>query len=302
MYERFRQQIGGFVKRFSEKELKSEDLEREMEELELILVHNDVALETAENILEGIKGELSGQKVGRFEKPGRVLKSALKSSIQGIFKGVEKIDLVELLHGNEEKPFKILFVGINGTGKTTTIAKMAHLFKKLGFTVVLACSDTYRTGAIEQLGIHAERVGVKMIKQMYGADPAAVAYDAVEHARARRIDVVMIDTAGRQHTDYNLMGELSKVLRVTEPDLVILVVDSLTGNDALAQAKEFLSGVGFDGVVLTKMDADAKGGAAVSIVDQTRKPILYVGTGQDYGDLKKFDEREFVENILGKNG
>jgi fused signal recognition particle receptor len=301
MFERFRQQLGGFVKRVSEKELSGEDLEREMGELELILVQNDVALETAEDILEGVKEELSGQRIGRFEKPGVLLKSALKGSIQGIFDGVGKIDLVELLRRKEGKPFKMLFVGINGTGKTTTIAKMAYLLKSLGFTLVLACSDTYRTGAIEQLGIHAERVGVKVIRQMYGADPAAVAYDAVEHARARGIDVVMIDTAGRQHTDYNLMMELSKVLRVVEPDLVILVVDSLTGNDALAQAKEFLRGVGFDGVVLTKMDADAKGGAAVSIVDQTGKPILYVGTGQDYGDLKEFDEREFVETILGKD-
>ena len=199
------------------------------------------------------------------------------------------------------RPFKILFVGINGTGKSLTIAKITRLLKASGFSVVLACSDTFRAGAIEQLAIHADRIGVKAVKQQYGADPAAVAYDTIEHAKARGLDVVIIDTAGRQHTNYNLMKELNKVKRVVEPDLTILVVDSLTGNDALVQAKAFQEHIGFDGVVLTKMDADAKGGAAISIVHQTKKPILFIGTGQGYRDLERFDGDGYVKTLLGEN-
>ncbi|MFQ5712099.1 MAG: signal recognition particle-docking protein FtsY [Candidatus Geothermarchaeales archaeon] len=301
MFEKFRGQVSGLIRRISDKELSEEEIENEIGELELILVQNDVALKTAEHIAGRVKEEVVGTRVKRFGKVGPLLKESLKRVIYDVFaetEGVEFLKSVEEASGKTE-PLKILFIGNNGTGKTTTIAKMTHMLRERGLSVVLACSDTYRAGAIEQLEVHAKRLGIRMIKHRYGGDPAAVAYDAVEHARARGIDVVMIDTAGRQHTDYNLMNELNKIIRVIEPDFVILIVDSLTGNDALAQARDYLRFTGFHGVILTKTDADARGGSAISIAHQTKKPILFVGTGQKYDDLKAFDLGEFVETLIG---
>jgi fused signal recognition particle receptor len=196
------------------------------------------------------------------------------------------------------EPFVIAFVGINGTGKTTTIAKVARMFMKKGYSVVLSCSDTYRAGSIEQLEEHGKRLGVKMIRHTYGADPAAVAYDAVSHAKAHGIDVVLIDTAGRIQTDRNLMNELAKVKRVIAPDLTILTVDALTGNDAVMQAEEFHKTVGIDATVLTKVDADVKGGSALSVTYVTKKPIIFIGTGQTYEDLELFNPEKFTQMIL----
>jgi len=187
---------------------------------------------------------------------------------------------------------------VNGTGKTTTIAKFANLLKKSGFSVILACSDTHRAGAIEQLTQHAERLSVKVISQKYGADPAAVARDAVLHAKSRRIDVVLIDTAGRMQTSRNLMEEMSKITRVVNPDLKIFVGDALAGNDAISQAKEFQEFTNFDAAILTKVDADVKGGAALSIAYITGKPIIYLGTGQSYDDLAQFNVDSFVSSLF----
>jgi fused signal recognition particle receptor len=196
------------------------------------------------------------------------------------------------------EPYSILFVGINGTGKTTSIAKVARLLMEKGYSVVLACSDTYRAGSIEQLEEHARRLSVRMIKHKYGADPAAVAYDTMSHAKARGIDVVLIDTAGRIQTDRNLMNELGKIKRVISPDITILIVDALTGNDAVMQAEEFHKSVGIDGTILTKVDADVKGGAALSVTYVTLKPIVFIGTGQEYGDLEDFNHESFTQMIL----
>ncbi|MCP8321916.1 MAG: signal recognition particle-docking protein FtsY, partial [archaeon] len=196
------------------------------------------------------------------------------------------------------EPFIILFLGVNGTGKTTTIAKFANLLKKSGFSVILACSDTHRAGAIEQLTQHAERLSVKAITQKYGADPAAVARDAVLHAKSRRIDVVLIDTAGRMQTSRNLMEEMSKITRVVNPDLKIFVGDALAGNDAISQAKEFQEFTNFDAAILTKVDADVKGGAALSIAYVTGKPIIYIGTGQSYDDLAQFNVDSFISSLF----
>ncbi|UCG37129.1 MAG: signal recognition particle-docking protein FtsY, partial [Candidatus Bathyarchaeota archaeon] len=182
--------------------------------------------------------------------------------------------------------------------KTTTIAKLANMFTKNGYTTVLACSDTYRAGSIEQLQMHAKRLGVKMIKHSYGADPAAVAFDAIKHAEAHRINVVLIDTAGRIQTDKNLMNELAKVKRVVKPDLTLLVVDALTGNDAVMQAEEFDQIVGIDGTILTKVDADVKGGSALSVAYVTNKPILFIGVGQTYKDLEPFNPEQFTQMIM----
>jgi len=198
------------------------------------------------------------------------------------------------------RPLVMLFVGINGTGKTTTIAKVAKLLLGHGYGVVLASGDTYRAGAIEQLEEHARRLGLRVIKHRYGADPAAVSFDAVRHAEARGIDAVLIDTAGRMQTNRNLMDELKKIKRVVQPDLTVMVVDALTGNDAMEQAETFNGHVGFDAAILTKVDADAKGGSSLSVSYLTGKPIIYVGTGQGYGDLQPFDAEWFTERILSE--
>jgi fused signal recognition particle receptor len=211
-----------------------------------------------------------------------------------------KIDLLKTAEEKRKKgePFIIVFVGINGTGKTTTIAKSARFFAKKGYSVVLACSDTYRAGSIEQLETHAKRLGVKMITHKYGADPAAVAFDAISHAKAHGINVVLVDTAGRMQTNRNLMSELEKIKRIVKPDLTILTVDSLTGNDAVMQAEEFHKSVGIDATILTKVDADIKGGSALSVTYVTQKPILFIGTGQTYDDLEVFNPEEFVKMIM----
>jgi fused signal recognition particle receptor len=191
-----------------------------------------------------------------------------------------------------------MFVGINGTGKTTTIAKVARFFQDKGFSVVLAGADTYRAGSIEQLEEHAKRLGVRVIKSTYGGDPAAVAYDAVSHAKAHGINIVLIDTAGRMQTNQNLMNELCKVKRVVKPDLTIFTVDSLIGNDAVMQAEEFNKAVGIDATILTKVDADVKGGSALSVTFVTQKPILFIGVGQSYKDLELFNPDKFVNMVL----
>jgi fused signal recognition particle receptor len=211
--------------------------------------------------------------------------------------------MISLLEQIKEKrrtnePYVIVFVGINGTGKTTSIAKVAKLLMKKGYSVILACSDTYRAGSIEQLEEHAKRLGVRMIKHKYGADPAAVAYDAIAHAKAHGVSVVLIDTAGRIQTNKNLMNELGKIKRVINPDLTVLTVDALTGNDAVMQAKEFHKSVGIDGTILTKVDADVKGGAALSVTYVTEKPIVFIGTGQEYEDLEEFSPERFTQMIL----
>lgn len=212
----------------------------------------------------------------------------------------QRPDLLRLAAEKRSKgePLVVVFVGIHGTGKTTSIAKVARHLLNNGFSVVLACSDTHRAGSIEQLSEHARRLGVPTVKHRYGGDAAAVAYDAIRHARARGINAVLIDTAGRMETDRNLMESMRKIARVASPDLVIFVGDALTGNDAVAQASEFNKYVPISGAILTKMDADAKGGAAISIAYVTGKPILFLGTGQRYEDLVPFDPKALVDSIL----
>ena len=279
--------------------LTEEDVEEVLEELELELLEADVAYEVTEKLIQSLRDQLVGRRIGPNEDPEEVIKEALKKAIKEIL-SQKKIDIYKIIEEKRKKgePTVILFVGINGTGKTTTIAKLAYLLKKKGYSVVLAAGDTFRAGAIEQLEEHARRIGVKVIKQQRGADSAAVIYDAIEHAKARGIDVVLADTAGRQATNVNLMEEIRKVVRVTKPDLVIFVGDALTGNDAIVQAQEFNRVVDFDGVILTKVDADAKGGAALSIAYAIGKPILFLGTGQGYEDLEEFTPEWMIEKLF----
>ena len=191
----------------------------------------------------------------------------------------------------------IAFVGINGSGKTTTIAKVAQLLKKSGLSVVLAAADTFRAAAIDQLQVHADALGCKLIRHDYGADPAAVAFDAIEHAKAKNKDVVLVDTAGRLHSNTNLVDEMKKIIRVAKPHLKIFVGESITGNDCVEQARTFDEAIGIDGIILSKADIDDKGGAALSISYVTKKPILYLGVGQSYDDLQAFDKNKFLAQV-----
>lgn len=300
MFEKLRKGLSGLVNKVTTTELTAKQLHPILEEFKLNLIENDVALPVADRICEEMEKRLEGVQVKRLEDRKETVKENLNEVLLGILNTKEEIDLLEMIERKRKtnEPYVILFVGINGTGKTTSIAKVAKRLMKNSYSVVLACSDTYRAGSIEQLEEHAKRLGVRMIKHKYGADPAAVAYDAVSHARARGINVVLIDTAGRIQTDRNLMNELGKIKRIINPDLTILTVDALTGNDAVMQAEEFHKTVGIDGTILTKVDADVKGGAALSVTYVTGQPIVFIGVGQRYEDLQEFQPEQFTQMIL----
>jgi len=262
-------------------------------DLEMVLLENSVALEVIDKIKADLKTELVDKPLERG-KIEAVIESSLKKTIEDLF-DVQKIDLLSRIR--EKKPYIICFVGINGSGKTTTIAKIAHLLKKKGISSVMAASDTFRAAAIQQLEEHANRLDIKLIKHDYGADSAAVAFDAISHAKAHNIDVVLIDTAGRMQSNTNLMDEIKKVKRVTKPDLVVFVGESITGNDCIEQAKTFDQQLGIDAIILAKSDVDEKGGAAISISYVTKKPIMYIGTGQGYDDLIEFDPKIIIKSL-----
>lgn len=298
MFGKLRSVLQEFVKTITTRPLTERELEDLCEDLVLKLVDADVALEVAEDLAQRIRERLREVRVPLLGGKEEVVKKIVKEVLLQVFHEVPTPNFLDLVRSGE-RPFIILFVGPNGHGKTTTIAKIAYLLTRSGFRVLVACADTFRAGAIEQLQEHCRRIGVRMLTHQYGADPAAVAYDAVQHARARGYDVVLIDTAGRQHTDRNLMEEISKIYRVTRPHLVIFVGDALMGRDALEQIQTYLKFIRIDGIVLTKVDADPKGGAALTLVWTSRKPILFLGTGQRYEDLEVFDPEKFVERLLG---
>jgi fused signal recognition particle receptor len=301
VFDKLKQGLRGVVERISRSELSDEDLEPILWDLQLQLISNDVAVDVAARVCEELKERLKGVTFPRFGDKTPPVREALREAIEATMEtdgGVDLLDLVEKKRA-EGGPFVVLFVGINGTGKTTTIAKVARLLIHEGYRVVLASGDTYRAGAIEQLEEHARRLGIRVVKHKYGADPAAVSFDAVQHARAQGIDAVLIDTAGRMQTNRNLMDELQKIKRVVRPDLTVIVLDALIGNDAIEQAETFDKRVGFDAAILTKVDADANGGSSLSVSYVTGKPIIYVGVGQGYGDLQPFDARWFAGKILG---
>ncbi len=282
-----------------EKTISEKDLDELLWELEMSLLESDVALEVAEKIISSVKKDLVGIKIKRSSDVSEYTLQALKKAVTGILdvksKGIDSL-LAEKKAKNE--PLIIMFVGINGTGKTTTIAKISTYFINKGYTPVIAASDTFRAGAIEQITHHAETIGVKIIKHKKGADPAAVAFDAVSHAKAQGKEIVLVDTAGRMQTNINLMDEMAKIKRVISPDMIVFVGDSLTGNDAVEQAMKFNDSVGLDGIILTKADADAKGGAALSIGYVISKPILFLGMGQGYEDLIEFKPEWMIDQIF----
>lgn len=275
--------------------LREADLRESLYELELALLEADVHDETAKKFCEEIKHRILSKSI-----PKKSIDSFVKETIRQTLKEmmhVENIDIVEKAKASQ-KPFKILFLGPNGAGKTTTMAKLSKLFRENGLTTIFAAADTFRAASIEQLEEHAKKLGVPLIKHRYGADPAAVAFDAINSAKAKSIGVVMIDTAGRQETNMNLIQELKKIARVTEPDLKIFVGEAFAGKTLLEQAKSFDNAIGIDAFIMTKVDADPKGGTMLSILHELKKPIIFIGTGQSYDDLRAFNADEILERII----
>ena len=282
-----------FKKKFTSK-LDQGTFNNFFEKLEQILLENNVALGVVDKIREDMEKDLVNIEIKKENIENEVKKS-LKNSIERIL--VDPFDIMEKIKLKKEGPFIILFFGINGSGKTTSIAKLTHKLQKNNIPCVLAAGDTFRAASIEQLNKHGEKLGVKVISQDYGADPAAVAFDAIKYATSHGLKVVLIDTAGRMHTKDNLIKEMEKIIRVTKPDMKIFVAESITGNDATEQAKIFNESFGIDGTILTKADVDEKGGTAISVGFITGKPILMLGTGQNYDDLEVFSKEEIISNL-----
>ncbi|MXY37927.1 MAG: signal recognition particle-docking protein FtsY [Cenarchaeum sp. SB0664_bin_35] len=301
MFDSLRKSFTRFSQTIAERDLSESDIEEVLEDLEMSLLQSDVALEVVEEIGLDLKRRLVGTAVNKKQLESFV-RGALTESVSRLFQNAGSLDLFERIREKNarDEPYVIVFLGINGTGKTTTLAKFAYMLKSNNFTVTVAAADTFRAGAIEQIREHAEKLQVRIIAQNYNSDPAAVCRDAVLYAKSHRTNCVLIDTAGRIQTSTNLMQQIEKITNVVNPDLKIFVGDSLAGNDAISQAREFHDYTSFDCSVLTKSDADTKGGSALSIVKITSKPILYLGVGQEYPDLKEFRWESFVEAILGE--
>lgn len=271
------------------------DVDEALSELEMTLLESDVALPATDAIIASVEKNL----VGRHRKIGE--------SVDALVVNALKVALLDVLGSGfnlkeyittHKRPVKILFTGVNGTGKTTTVAKIGSYLKKEGFTVVIGAGDTYRAGAIEQISVHAERIGIKVIQHQEGADPSAVLFDAVQYAQSHKLDVVLADTAGRFHNKANLMSQLEKIKRVMKPDLVVYVDEAVAGNDAVTRAFEFDKTVGADAVILTKADMDSRGGAAISIAHTIGKPLMFLGVGQAYDDILPFEPAKVVDELL----
>ena len=293
---------GGLFSFVREKTISEKHVEDILWELEMELLQGDVAMEVATAVCDSVKDDLVGKKIKRSNDITEYTFLALRNAVGEIIDipGKSMTEMIEEKKAQGE-PLVVMFVGINGTGKTTTIGKLANYYLKKGYTPVIAASDTFRAGAIEQVTYHADNVGVKIIKHKKGSDPAAVAYDAVEHAKAQGKDLVLIDTAGRMQTNVNLMDEMKKIKRVAKPDLVVFVGDALTGNDATEQASKFNEAIDIDGVILTKADADSKGGASLSIGYVIQKPIMFLGVGQGYDDIKEYDAEWMLDQIFSES-
>ena len=293
---------GGLFSFVREKTIQEKHVEDILFELEMELLQGDVAMEVATEVVDSVKENLVGKKIKRSNDITEYTFYALRDAVEEIISipGKSMTDMLEEKKAQGE-PLVVMFVGINGTGKTTTIGKLANYYLKKGYTPVIAASDTFRAGAIEQVTHHADNVGVKIIKHQKGSDPAAVAFDAVEHARAQGKELVLIDTAGRMQTNTNLMDEMKKIKRVSKPDLVIFVGDAITGNDATEQARKFNEAIDIDGVILTKADADSKGGASLSIGYVIQKPIMFLGVGQGYDDIMEYDSQWMLNQLFSED-
>jgi len=274
-----------------------DDLRDHLDDLELALLSSDVEMGVAQEILDGVEENLTGQTRRRLSSTGNLVRDALREALYDVI-SVGQFDFEQRV-AEAEKPVVIIFTGVNGVGKTTSIAKLSQYLEDRGDSSVLANGDTYRAGANEQLEQHARNRDVRCISHEQGSDPTAVIYDAVEYAEANDVDVVLGDTAGRLHTSDDLMAQLEKIDRVIDPDMTLFVDEAVAGQDAVNRAREFDEAAEIDGAVLTKADADPQGGAAISIAHVTGEPILFLGTGQDYDDLRRFDPEEIVDQLLG---
>jgi len=292
----------GFLSKITSKIKKIKISEKEFEiyseELETLLLENNVAVEVAEKMIQKLNEKIIGKEFLKKEIESEI-KDCFKEIIEEIL--IEPFDLIEKVKektaDQSKEPYVILFCGINGTGKTTTIAKIADFLKKNKVSCVLAAADTFRAASIEQIKEHGNRIGLKVIANEYGSDPASVGFDAIQYAKKNFVDCVLIDTAGRMHTSKNLLKEIEKISRVCKPDTKIFVGESITGNDVIEQVKSFDWAIGIDGIVLTKADIDEKGGTALSVGYVTKKPILYLGTGQQYNAIEVFDKKKFIEKL-----
>ena len=276
------------------KKISEKEFENLFWELELALLENNVAVEAIEKIKESLKVDLVNVPLNK-NNIEQIIGDTLKDAIKELFKD-SNFDLVDKIK-ESEKPYVILLLGVNGSGKTTTTAKLTKLLQSNDLKIALSASDTFRAAAIDQLQIWADKLDVKLIKHDYGSDAAAVAFDAIQHAKAKKVDVVLIDTAGRMHSNINLRDELKKIVRIAKPDLKIFVGESITGNDCIEQATTFNKSVGIDGIILSKADVDEKGGTAISISHVTDKPILYLGTGQELKDIEKFNLDKLIQSL-----
>jgi fused signal recognition particle receptor len=287
----------GFFKKITSKikkvKISEETFNTYAEELEMLLLENNVALEVAEKMVQDLKEKIVGKELLKKEIESNI-KDAFKEIIEEIL--VEPFDLIKKIKEKSE-PYVVLFCGINGSGKTTTVAKIAESLKKQNLSCVLAAADTFRAASIEQLKEHGKRLGVNVIAHEYGSDPASVGFDAIKYAKKNKIDCVLIDTAGRIHTSKNLLKEIEKIAKVCNPDTKIFVGESITGNDAIEQVKSFNWAIGIDGIILSKADIDEKGGTALSVGYVTKKPILYLGTGQEYEAIEPFDKQKFIKKL-----
>jgi fused signal recognition particle receptor len=300
MLERLKQGLKKFSEKITTKALTEKKIDQALWDLKVQLISNDVALGVADKISEEITNKLVGQRIGILEDSKKIVKKALDEAIRSVLAvNIEdKINLINEIKSKKNPPYVIALVGVNGVGKTLTVAKIGYFLKKNNITSIFAASDTFRAGSIEQLEKHGNRLDIHVIKQNYGSDPAAVAFDAVNFARAKNIEVVLIDTAGRVQTNKNLMEEIKKIIRISEPDLTIFIGDALAGNDVFRQAEDFQSAIEIDGSILTKVDADIKGGAALSISYITKKPIIFIGVGGEYKHLEEFNPDKFINLIL----
>lgn len=286
-----------FFKKVAEKathvKISEEEFEKHAEDLEMILLENNVALEVTEKILEELKNKIVNEPIKQSKIEEKILES-LKEIIENVL--IEPPSVIQEIKESNE-PYVILFCGINGTGKTTSIAKLAHKLKEENILCVMAAADTFRAAAIDQIKKHGEKLDIKVISSEYGADSASVGFDAINYAKKNKIKCVLIDTAGRMHTSKNLLKEIEKIAKVCKPNKKIFVGESTTGNDSVEQVKAFDKAISIDGIILSKADIDEKGGTALSVGYTTKKPILFLGTGQEYEKLETFDKKKFIEKL-----
>lgn len=288
----------GFFSRLKSKitkvKISEKDFEEYEDELKMLMLENNVAYEVVDIIIFKLKQKIVGKEILKKELESEI-KDSLRDTIESIL--IEPFDLVDKITDKKEKPYVMLFCGVNGTGKTTTIAKIAYMLQKKHLSCIFAAGDTFRAASIEQIKKHGEKLGIKVIAHDYGSDPASVGFDAIGYAKKSKIDAVLIDTAGRMHTEKNLLKEIEKISRVCKPDTKIFVGEATTGNDSIEQIRAFDSAIGIDGIILTKADTDEKGGTSLSVGQVTRKPILYLGIGQEYDKLELFNKKKFTEKL-----